>query len=204
MHDLALLLVCGRELFSRMRMYTTARTVRACCDRRMVVFGECCSDPQCEQQRGRGALMVSCAVKEEETNQWSRGRTTQKVDQAEVDKVRHSVVMESLLAYCNVMKPEVRQADPEGCQTSVVQTLAEWAVGVTAIVLACLAVLAGAGYAVYKYRLRQYMDSETCAIMSQYIQPLDAENQPERTATRGEGQPLSNIEAVYPYPPLLL
>eukprot|EP00898_Chlorokybus_atmophyticus_P003912 jgi/Chlat1/4521/Chrsp29S04587 len=66
------------------------------------------------------------------------------------------------------------------------------AVGVTAIVLACLAVLAGAGYVVYKYRLRQYMDSEIRAIMSQYM-PLDAENQPANTATRGEGQPLNNI-----------
>jgi len=29
-----------------------------------------------------------------------------------------------------------------------------------------------AGYAVYKYRIRRYMDSEICAIMAQYM-PLD-------------------------------
>ncbi|XP_078164126.1 vacuolar-sorting receptor 1-like [Carex rostrata] len=40
------------------------------------------------------------------------------------------------------------------------------------VVLAVLAVVAVGGYAIYKYRLRSYMDSEIRAIMAQYM-PLD-------------------------------
>ncbi|KAJ7528163.1 hypothetical protein O6H91_16G087300 [Diphasiastrum complanatum] len=45
---------------------------------------------------------------------------------------------------------------------------------VALIVLAALAVAAVAGYIVYKYRLRSYMDSEIRAIMAQYM-PLDSQ-----------------------------
>ena len=43
---------------------------------------------------------------------------------------------------------------------------------VTVIVLICLVVAAGAGYGLYKYRLRSYMDAEIRAIMAQYM-PLE-------------------------------
>jgi len=46
------------------------------------------------------------------------------------------------------------------------------AVTLTFIVILTIGVVAGAGYALYKYRLRSYMDSEIRAIMSQYM-PLD-------------------------------
>ncbi|KAJ7533458.1 hypothetical protein O6H91_13G050300 [Diphasiastrum complanatum] len=46
---------------------------------------------------------------------------------------------------------------------------------VALIVLAGLAVAGIAGYAVYKYRLRSYMDSEIRAIMAQYM-PLDSQS----------------------------
>ncbi|GKV04329.1 hypothetical protein SLEP1_g16495 [Rubroshorea leprosula] len=42
-----------------------------------------------------------------------------------------------------------------------------------------LAVTGAAGYAMYKYRIRRYMDSEIRAIMAQYM-PLD--NQPNNVA----------------------
>ncbi|CAN1771993.1 Vacuolar-sorting receptor 1 [Linum perenne] len=46
-------------------------------------------------------------------------------------------------------------------------------------------VVTGAGYAVYKYRIRRYMDSEIRAIMAQYM-PLDNGEIPVHNAQRGE------------------
>ncbi|XP_065637183.1 vacuolar-sorting receptor 4 [Quercus suber] len=42
------------------------------------------------------------------------------------------------------------------------------------IILIGLAMAGGGAYLVYKYRLRQYMDSEIRAIMAQYM-PLDSQ-----------------------------
>eukprot|EP00243_Klebsormidium_subtile_P000648 TRINITY_DN110_c0_g1_i1.p1 TRINITY_DN110_c0_g1~~TRINITY_DN110_c0_g1_i1.p1 ORF type:complete len:634 (-),score=210.48 TRINITY_DN110_c0_g1_i1:256-2157(-) len=44
---------------------------------------------------------------------------------------------------------------------------------VTSVVVGSLVLAAAAGYLIYKYRLRQYMDSEIRAIMAQYM-PLDS------------------------------
>ncbi|XP_038709198.1 vacuolar-sorting receptor 3 [Tripterygium wilfordii] len=44
------------------------------------------------------------------------------------------------------------------------------------VILICLALAGAVGYAVYKYRLRSYMDSEIRAIMAQYM-PLDSQTE---------------------------
>ncbi|KAF9621210.1 hypothetical protein IFM89_016704 [Coptis chinensis] len=44
------------------------------------------------------------------------------------------------------------------------------------VILIGLAMAAGGGYLIYKYRLRSYMDSEIRAIMAQYM-PLDSQNE---------------------------
>ena len=59
------------------------------------------------------------------------------------------------------------------CISKNVKTEVSWG-SVWVIILGLVAAGAG-GYAIYKYRIRRYMDSEIRAIMAQYM-PLD--NQP--------------------------
>ncbi|KAK6126002.1 hypothetical protein DH2020_040310 [Rehmannia glutinosa] len=66
--------------------------------------------------------------------------------------------------------PGFRGDGVNGCEGKDANTEVSW--GVLWVILLGLSVAGVAGYAVYKYRIRRYMDSEIRAIMAQYM-PLD-------------------------------
>ncbi|XP_038903802.1 vacuolar-sorting receptor 1-like isoform X2 [Benincasa hispida] len=69
------------------------------------------------------------------------------------------------------------------CIGSMGNTVTSWSV--VKIIILVLAITGIAGYAVYKYRIRRYMDSEIRAIMAQYM-PLDNQGATSNYAPRGE------------------
>lgn len=72
------------------------------------------------------------------------------------------------------------------CSNADKNTRTEYSWGFIWTIILGLAAAGVAGYAVYKYRIRRYMDSEIRAIMAQYM-PLDNQGEiPSHThASRG-------------------